>query len=314
MYPITPGTSDDFWSCYLLTSPSGKPHRPSGSAFIEEGYACYAPVSMDSVWSYRVPLDEAMKHFPTVLERLEQQAADPNNTSIAAEGYRRWKALPAERQRGHEGLAAAIDDAHIASLLKVDILGVGWFHHYHHAELRKQVERAHHYWANFVFELLFFCALIWFILWPALKNGGFWRWLLHLSITPFLFIFPSWLGYCGVNNIGGIGPAGGILYPYFTFFFPRLDGLYYWEIAFVRALPKFLEPINQTHYDMKMTLSPPWQISASFIGPFEILLISASIAVLMLFTKYLSLRFAKYRLTHQPRGFEVIAPHSTLTK
>ncbi len=243
MYPIKEGTSNEFWSSAIGVNLRGASQIP-GAACFDGDYAYYMPVTMDASWTLRVPKSEVMRDYPALLTACKLRG-DPKD--VGSLGYARWKQL-SESEQTPENLIACVDDAWIGRILAIPGTAPGA--NLLPVEMRdlmhQHIGKSKHYWANFVFELLYLGGLTWFIAWPFIRGRALLQRLAHLFVAPSLFLLPAWLGYCFVIATGA-GPAGGILYPWLLTFLHAIGPAGYvgWEFVFFRAMPKVLDAINQ---------------------------------------------------------------------
>jgi hypothetical protein len=300
MRPVSAGTSDGFWSSAVAVAPHGGAEG-RGIAVIEGSTAYYAPPSMDSAWLYEIPRERVMADWPLVLRALDARAAAGIEDDAVARGYQTWKTLAAE-SRNVDHLIGCIDDAIALKVGKE--LSTALPANYFTAEhdwLRVQAGKTRRYWANFLFELLFLAGLGWFALWPLIHKCSFFRTLIHLAITPSLFLAPAWMGYCGVCA-NGVGPAGGILYPWLITFIHPFQFDVSWDQAFFRWVPKWLDGLNQ---------SPAWSLDEMLRffpvilpGPLEAALAGVGPCILFAVARVMVDQVRQARLRR--RGFEVL--------
>jgi hypothetical protein len=301
MYPLPRGTSADFWCGATGAQIKGMDDSPISVCF-DGDFAYYTPASMDSTWTYWLPKEEAMRDFPEVVKQLEVKAGDPANVDAAAAGYRRWRALPMVEQNA-ERLMMNFEDEKLRGLLaRPDVgPGVAWFITDYYRIMTTQIERSHLYWANAVFEFLWLGGLIWFSLWPFIHGKSLFRKTFHAALIPFLLLLPAWLGYCAVLG-GGVGPAGGILYPWFTIF-ARCDHPS-WDLAFYEHMPHLLDHINQGAAWPVAEALRSSGTSALAAGPVGALVVSVFLVLAILGIRALSILVN--RPARRRQGFEVV--------
>ena len=242
MYPLARGTSAEFWAVSTGVDPGGAPAGMDVGCIRGDG-AYYSPASMDSRWIYWVPKSEVMRDFPAVLSELDKRSAADDKP---AAGYQRWKKLPSGTQDPNS-LILCLQDEQTASMamnpklspgsLSFAVEGRNW--------MLAQLQKADHYWANFVFEFLYLSAVLWFLFWPFIYKRSTARRIVHLMASPILLLLPAWLGYCDVS-VGGVPPAGGIVYPWMTFCLARFPAGYWpWDVAIQRTLPTLFDALNK---------------------------------------------------------------------
>ncbi len=308
MYPLNRGSVDDFWTAAVGVSPHG---RGNGglAACIEGDTAYYLPPSMDAVWTNWVPVSDVMRDYPIVIKELERRALDSNRSDNGTKAYRRWKALPLASQDGINGLASSVKDARTATLLADPDARVGASSSFTIVSelMHDQIKKAHEYWFNFLFEFLYLGGLLWFLFFPFIRRESVFRILCRLFTVPFWLLLPAWFGYCALC-VNGPGPAGGIIYPYIIWVLDRAWPFpnNHWELAFLRALPKLLEPINQTSWKLDYALTSDFfaRNPLYIAGPIEAMLIGLALCISFLAAR-LVVRLAREARLNRP-GFEIL--------
>ena len=85
-----------------------------------------------------------------------------------AVGFRRWSSLRLSQRNGLNGLILCIEDAKVVRCIRNESAdpGIAANPNEYDVQLATQIARSCRYYLNFVFEFLFFTALIWFVFWP----------------------------------------------------------------------------------------------------------------------------------------------------
>jgi hypothetical protein len=264
---------------------------------------------MDGSWLYGIRREEAMRDWPLILKALEDRAAKGEPDDAVAAGFQEWKLLPTEN-RDLEHLTPCIDDA-IEAKVRSENPAISPLSYFEEGRkrVRQHVIMSHRYWINFIFELLLLVGLGWFVVWPTIRDLRPWRHLLHLFVAPIFFLMPAWMGYCPFI-VAGVGPAGGIVYPWLLAPFRDVRFDFPWDGPFFHAIPKLLDGINQgpaISWEDAFSL----RISMGLVpGPFD-----AAIAGLGLCGTYLLFRLAAQYLRQKNLkrpNFEVLPAATAL--
>jgi hypothetical protein len=238
MAPVRDGSMEIFWdSSFHWEKTGGRVYGPWKDWFI------YERQHMHGSDLYRVPEGEVNAHLAAALDRLEREVAEGTVPDFVALGFRRWQQSDAGRQRDLPALLAAIQDADLAELQKLDPQVAQYF-----LDSRQYVEeRLRHsegYWANQLFEWVFLSALALLVLWPVLRSCGRLARALHWGLAPPLFFLPLYLGYA-TFTFTSRGPSGGVLYPWLVLLFRNRDWPFFpWDRYLLAHLPPVLAPLS----------------------------------------------------------------------
>jgi len=238
MAPIKQGTSRELWyaACNIALDPNVK-NGWRGQVVLRDGWFIYEFTHLHGESLFRVRESEAMKDFPQVIKQFDFECtnSEPNNYFVT--GYMEWKATEESERNGVEGLLEKIEQARAGSH---ELDGYTYFQRY---VLEKRLQQANWYWANLVFEFVFLSGLVWFAVWPIIKQKSPFHWALHLGLVPLLFMLPLYLGYATYTRTSA-GPSGGILYPWIVLFLPGGSPNNLKQVILER-LPQILEPLSQ---------------------------------------------------------------------
>jgi len=285
MAPVKEGKASDFWYQACGVDIGSADHDSIGGVYQPHGdWYIYYQLGMDEEFLFRVPRAQAVTAFPEVVRKIKLSALRTNALPMVV------------------GRAAAVLDRYppVAGLTPERFLSL--IHGERLQDLRNkdpslydyevQIEQAfearwnqiRHYWMNVVFESAYFGGLILFVFWPWLRKRGGWAWAIHLGSLPVLLMLPYYCGYA-TWTLTGVGPSGGILYPWVVFWFrdfPIWTGADQWSLE---NIPKFLLPLSQDP-------GPMLAISVrGALGPVTALAIGAGIAICI----SAGVRFAKLR-------------------
>jgi hypothetical protein len=253
-----------------------------------------------------MPRAEAMRDWPDVIKAWDARAAAGIPDDYLAAAFEKWKALPAAEKYPEQLMKCMNDakDAHMAAEYPQQTQAA-FDTKFQQEWLARESQKSRRYWMNFGFEFILLDSLAWLALWPFLRRSSVFRTLLHLILVPFIFLLPAWLGYSPFM-ISGVGPAGGIVYPWLLVYTRPMQFDLAWEWHILSRMPRLLDGINQSpaigwrdRADWKM-------VTVSVPGPLEAFLAGLALCVLYLFIRMIArqLREARLRLP----GFEVLAP------
>jgi hypothetical protein len=239
--PVQNGDAAEFWlHVTRLDVGVQEPRHSMGSFYLpRDGWCIYYRQGFHGSDLYRVRNEEVAALFPKVVERLEKAPPGILNPDVE-NGYRAW-AEPGSGPKDFANFLSKVQQARLKRIEKnnprlydeirtEDYFGLRW-------------ERARRYYWNIIFEFAFFTSLIVWAAWPWLRQSGRFRWALHITLLPILFVLPFWLGYAQFS-FTSVGPVGGVIYPYLVMICRGLP----WtsiDTVIVRNLPPILEPLSQ---------------------------------------------------------------------
>ncbi|MCP4246915.1 MAG: hypothetical protein GY778_07685 [bacterium] len=206
---------------------------------MDEQWAAYDSQHFHGSIVHALPVTDALADFDAVVEAL-RRAHERGDDNAFVNGYVEWRDSDDEGNDA-PALLESIKQVRQQDRFKRDIKFVA----YALADDRQfwqRWRRADWYWANIVIEWAFLSGLVYFVLWPGIRNRSALRWATHFGLLPVLFLFPTYLGYA-TFTFTSVGPSGGILYPFLLWyacrgFFTEFDS---WVLA---RLPQILEPLS----------------------------------------------------------------------
>ena len=304
MYPLKPGDSRDIWmSVADINLDHEFRHRRNMSIAEHDGKWVYAFTGWDGPVVCEVPGTAMQDDLP----RVEAYLGELSELDVRVRGYRAWKSLRrplsddpsvllnwieevAVQQAGRD--APKLSDSH-------SLVHIATHDHY----LADQIARtADFYPFNFACEFFYLSFLVWFALWPWIRNRSLLRILLHTAPLPLLFYLPLWLGYCIPTPITG-APAGGILYPWLLrgALAPLISPS--WDLAFLSSLPPVLSVLHQG-LPVNYASFRNYASHMEYHGPVDVLLRSILLTITVAVFYFLILLW-RHRALARP-GFPVI--------
>lgn len=236
MYPVSRGSSADFWySMYYV-----KFHEQGflGGVYPMRGSSCiYYHQGFHGEFLYSVPVAEVQRLLPEVRKRISEGGGHISDEER-------------ELLSSDPDIGKLVETRLKVEALEATKRGDGEYHHASQKMFRDRWNRIRRYWANILFEVVFFNALLISLWYPFFKLGRhLWRAVSIGTALPVLFV-PYYLGYC-TWTFTSTGPIGGALYPW------TLHGLRKWGLdwnglddRFVAILPSPLEFLTQTQGPM----------------------------------------------------------------
>jgi hypothetical protein len=248
MAPIRKGSPEEFWYAALGVNMDGaeRNYLIRADAYIQDDMCIYEISGLHGTYLFSVPRETILSTFPQALRQFEQDLQDRDPNSFFPKVYEEWRDDSTIDHESPDRLLEIINEGYArrrqerASSDEVPY-GDGIQLEQYHRSYR--LMQAKWYWANFAFEFLFFTGLIWFVLWPGIKNKGICAWARRLVTLPLLFYLPVYMGYASYTFTSR-GPSGGILYPFAVTIFlggsiNRID------IEIIKRVPRLLEPLSQ---------------------------------------------------------------------
>jgi len=252
MAPVQRGTAEELWEQACHFDPRDMVLGGHGEVFgARDGYFLYDIHHMHGSYLYCVPESEVLATFEEVVEKLRVSKENPNIYEHARTGFEKWSSNPDLARDNPEDLLSEIRKAHLVHYRKGDP-DIYSMHETEAWLTNLRWTRSKWYWANIVFEWLFFSALILFAAWPFLVDKPWHRWALHLGLLPMLLMLPTYLGYARYT-FSSTGPTGGVLYPWIIERFSggNCNDLDRWILTYT---PLILEPLSSP-IGMPMALS-----------------------------------------------------------
>jgi hypothetical protein len=285
MYPFHQVTPVELWNSVSL-----------GASFVgmDRSYVVIFEPGLEGPLYFRVADADIDRDFPRILAQLAS-GSGPLQGSDCAEGFQRWSELPAPK-----GAHELLIQIQIAKLDRIgrDIPSALPYWASLATESRARIDKAHRYGLTAAFEIFWLCALASLLAYPFVREYSFTRLLICWSAVPLLFHLPYFLAFAS-QSIPGLGPRGGILYPWLIWFSGGTVQ-HPWEMAFRNACPPLLQAISQDSGPLDLT---GFKISVSTVGPLLTLyytLAMAAISTLFHFARHL--HFTRTR----PRAFEAV--------
>lgn len=243
MAPVRRGSPTQFWifAAGVDLENTGRLNAiTGGEAYVIDGeWLAYEDRHLHGSFLYAIRIDEVEPLLERVISALEQRMNE-NDGSLYVEAFRRWK-NQGPKERTVISLVEAVREQKHKRLYEKEMRLLSY------AISEEQVfwhrwRRQKWYWANFVFEWLFFTGLALFAVWPGIRQRGTVRWSIHAGCLPFLFLLPAWLGYA-TWTFTSVGPSGGILYPYLLIWW-RFEGTNYLDRWLLERTPQVLEALS----------------------------------------------------------------------
>ena len=231
MAPVRRGSPTQFWifAAGVDLENTGRLNAiTGGEAYVIDGeWLAYEDRHLHGSHLYAIRIDEAVRLLERVISALEQRTNE-NDDSLYVEAFRMWRNQD-PKERTVTRLVEAVREQKQKRLYESEVRLLSY------AISEEQVfwhrwRRQKWYWANFVFEWLFFTGLALFAVWPGIRQLGTVRWSIHVGCLPFLFLLPAWSGYANWT-FTSVGPSGGILYPYL---------LIWWRFGWTNDLDRWL--------------------------------------------------------------------------
>jgi hypothetical protein len=245
MAPIKHGDRDQFWKIACEVDIEGKFNEDHGYVYKpREGCFAYEVRYLvhrgDMYW---ISQAEADASFDQIVERLqagEGKDADRPHVRAIRAGFEKWLNRPEIDQHNSVMLLTDIREAYLNSK-RIDnpdfyantLLDEMYF--------ERCWARSKWYWADVAFEWIFLSGLVLIAAWPTLHNKTWWRWAIHLSLLPMLFMLPFYLGYADFT-FSSYGPSGGVLYPWLLIVLPRGECNQF-DRLILEHTPQILEPL-----------------------------------------------------------------------
>jgi hypothetical protein len=240
MSPVRDGKPEEFWKLAAGVDLNEVKHTRWGHAYYpDDGWVAYTLSHMHGSELYRVRESVALQKLEAVKLTL-LEASELGEDTPFVRGFHEWQrreqlsqtpvALFYALQRAQrEGWGISNPEMIIVSAQEETSFWQRWRH-------------VKWYWANFVFEWIFFSGMALFITWPGIWGLSIPRWMIHISLAPLLFMLPVYLGYARMSYTSA-GLGGGIVYPYLLC--PTFGGrCNAWDRWLLEHCPQVLEPLS----------------------------------------------------------------------
>jgi hypothetical protein len=285
MYPIQQITPPEFWNSIS---------QGASVVGVDRGDFVIVEPGMEGFLYSRTPRADIDRDFPRIVAQLTS-GAGPLQESDCAQAFVRWSELPAPK-----GAQSLLTLTQIVKLDRIrrDHPSAFPFWSSLATEARARIDKAHRYGLTAAFEIFWLCALASLLAYPFVREYSFTRLLICWSAVPLLFHLPYFLAFAS-QSIPGLGPRGGILYPWLIWFSGGTVQ-HPWEMAFRNACPPLLQAISQDSGPLDLT---GFKVSVSTVGPLLTLYYTLAMAAIStLFHFACHLHFTRTR----PRAFEVV--------
>jgi hypothetical protein len=244
MSPVRQGNSAGFWEHACGVNLAGHDKETMGGVYQpRDGWYIYYIQGYHGQFLFRVPRKQAVADFPEIVRRIKVLSSEKD----ALPRVRLATAVLEQDRSSSEDAERFLSLIH-AERLRALRNGDRSLYDYAISEDQAFAERwvrARRYWANIVFECMYFVALTVFTLWPWLRSTrSVWSWSLHLGSLPVQLMLPYYCGYASWTFTSA-GPSGGVLYPWVIVLF---RGFPLWTSAdqwVLEKFPKVLEPLSQ---------------------------------------------------------------------
>lgn len=241
MSPVREGNSHAFWMAATGVKLTPEvPDRTGDTYFVDDDWVAYDLWHFHGSDIYRVPVNEVLADFPSVIAELEKSAGGEEK-SFTIQGYLNWRDNP-KLPRTAYALHTSIQEERLRDRMRQ---GPKYAYYLATSEFFfwRRWNRIPYYWANYAFEWTFLTGLALFLVWPLMRNHPRWRIALHRALIPLLFFIPAYLGYASFS-LTSAGPSGGILYPFLLIYFGRWGFVTTWDSWTLSRMPPLLEPIS----------------------------------------------------------------------